>query len=126
MKAVKDLLRLNNNLDITILCVTEIPNNLFNLNNRDITPASFEYSSAEAVNRLLSSAAEFFTMDGFQVRTISKYGHPATVICEMAQYEGFDLIAVGSRGLGAVQGLFMGSVSSKVAHMATCPILIVK
>lgn len=126
MKAVKDLMKLNSDLDVTVLCVTEIPNNLFNLNNPEMTPTSFEYSSAETVKKILASAEEFFRMDGFQVRTLSKYGHPATVICEVAQYEGFDLIAVGSRGLGAVKGLFMGSVSSKVAHMSTCPVLIVK
>ncbi|HEX3032402.1 MAG TPA: universal stress protein [Bacillota bacterium] len=126
LRTVKDLLRMKPDLEVTVLCVTDLPNNLFNPNSPEMTPASFEYSSSEATRKLLSSADEFFSMDGFEVRTLSKYGHPATVICEVAQYEGFDLIVVGSRGLGAVKGLFMGSISSKVAHMSSCPVLIVK
>lgn len=126
MKAVKDLMHLSSSLEVTILNVTDVPNNLFNPNNPEITPTNFEYSSTETAKRILASAEEYFKMDGFSVRTLAKYGSPASVVCEVAQYEGFDLIAVGSRGLGTVKGLFMGSVSSKVAHMATCPVLIVK
>ena len=36
------------------------------------------------------------------------------------------LIVMGSRGLGPLKGLFMGSVSSYVTSHSTCPVLIVK
>ena len=37
-----------------------------------------------------------------------------------------DLIVMGSRGLGPLKGLFMGSVSSYVTSHSTCPVLIIK
>ncbi len=126
LKYVKDMMRENSNIEVTILSVLEVPNNINSFNNAEMTPATFESSANESAKRLLSSAGEFFKMDGLEVKTISKFGHPATVICEYAQYAGYDLIAVGSRGLGTLKGLFMGSVSSKVAHMAHCPVLIIK
>jgi nucleotide-binding universal stress UspA family protein len=33
-----------------------------------------------------------------------------------------DLLVVGSRGLGGLRSLFLGSVSQQVAHQASCPI----
>jgi len=125
MKTVKDLLRLDPSLEVSLLFVNDVPNNIFGLN-AEPSPASFERLSTENTKRILASAEEFFTMDGYRVRTLCKFGSPATVICELAKYESFDLIVVGSRGLGAVKGIFMGSVSSKVAHLAHCPVLIVK
>jgi nucleotide-binding universal stress UspA family protein len=37
-----------------------------------------------------------------------------------------DLIVMGSRGLGGIKQLFLGSVSDRVADEAHCPGLIVK
>jgi nucleotide-binding universal stress UspA family protein len=37
-----------------------------------------------------------------------------------------DLLVVGSRGLGAVRRLLLGTVSEKVLQHALCPVLIVK
>jgi nucleotide-binding universal stress UspA family protein len=37
-----------------------------------------------------------------------------------------DLLVVGSRGLGAVRRLLLGTVSEKVLQHAPCPVVIVK
>lgn len=49
-------------------------------------------------------------------------GDPAETILNYAQQGGFDMIVIGSRGLGGVKSLMLGSVSSKVCHAAeqTC------
>jgi nucleotide-binding universal stress UspA family protein len=43
-------------------------------------------------------------------------GDPAEVIIDYAKEGDFDMIVIGSRGLGGVKGLMLGSVSSKVCH----------
>ena len=53
-------------------------------------------------------------------------GRPADKIVELAEEEGFDLIVIGSRGLGGIKEFFLGSVSDRVADHAPCPVLIVK
>ncbi|MDP9379940.1 MAG: universal stress protein [Chloroflexota bacterium] len=52
-------------------------------------------------------------------------GEPAATILEVASEDGGPaLIAVASRGIGAVQRMMLGSVSSKVLHAATGPVLV--
>ena len=53
-------------------------------------------------------------------------GHPAEKIVETAKTESFDLIVMGSRGLGGLKEFFLGSVSDEVADEAPCPVLIIK
>jgi nucleotide-binding universal stress UspA family protein len=53
-------------------------------------------------------------------------GDPADEILRYADRNGIDLIAVGSRGLGGLKGLFLGSVSHKLIEDAKCPCLVVK
>ena len=53
-------------------------------------------------------------------------GRPADKIVETAKEGTFDLIVVGSRGLGGIKEFVLGSVSDRVADEASCPVLIVK
>ena len=54
-----------------------------------------------------------------------KEGRPADIIVQTAIDAQVDLIVMGSRGLGGVTQLFLGSVSDRVADEAPCPVLIV-
>lgn len=60
------------------------------------------------------------------IRTRIGDGDPASVIVELADAEKPDLLVMGSRGLGGIQGLLMGSVSHKVSHSAGCTVVIAK
>ena len=63
------------------------------------------------------------------VRTIHSFleqGDPAEKIVEFAKENGIDLLVLGSRGLGNMKGLLLGSVSSKVCHMAESTCITVK
>jgi nucleotide-binding universal stress UspA family protein len=53
-------------------------------------------------------------------------GSPGPVLLSMAEDHHCDLIVMGSRGLGPLKGIFMGSVSSYLVSRAKCPVLIVK
>ena len=53
-------------------------------------------------------------------------GDPAHEILTCAKTENADLIVMGSRGLGGLKGLLMGSVSQKVSHLAECTCVSVK
>ncbi|MFQ6064459.1 MAG: universal stress protein [Candidatus Bathyarchaeia archaeon] len=53
-------------------------------------------------------------------------GRPSERIVEVAKEGKFDVIVMGSRGLGGIKGFFLGSVSDRVADEAACPVLIVK
>lgn len=53
-------------------------------------------------------------------------GAPAEAILDVAKTRKSDLIVMGSRGLGRLQGALLGSQSQKVVRHAPCPVLIVR
>jgi nucleotide-binding universal stress UspA family protein len=53
-------------------------------------------------------------------------GDPAKRILAAAAAEGADTIVLGSRGLGNIRGMLVGSVSHKVGHLAPCTCITVK
>ncbi len=60
------------------------------------------------------------------VNTKLKKGHPADEILKEAENGDYDLIVMGSRGLGAFSRTILGSVSNKVLNHAKTNVLIVK
>jgi nucleotide-binding universal stress UspA family protein len=53
-------------------------------------------------------------------------GDEAEVICQYAREKEVDQIVMGTRGLGAVSSLLLGSVATKVIHCSPVPVLLVK
>lgn len=53
-------------------------------------------------------------------------GQPAEEIINVANVRKSDLIIMGSRGLGKLAGIVLGSQSQKVVSLASCPVLIVR
>ena len=51
---------------------------------------------------------------------------PDETVVKAANDGSFNIIVLGNRGLNALQGMMMGSVSHKVAKRANIPVLIVK
>lgn len=60
------------------------------------------------------------------VKLVMEDGDPADKVIEVAKRENADFIVMGHRGLGALQELFAGSVSTKVGHLAECTVVSVK
>ncbi|MFY4775379.1 universal stress protein [Metabacillus sp. RGM 3146] len=53
-------------------------------------------------------------------------GTPGEEIARYAIMNGIELIIMGSRGLGGIKELFLGSVSHSVLQLSSCPVLIIK
>jgi len=54
------------------------------------------------------------------------YGDDEKRIVDVAEKKNFDLIVIGSRGMGAAKEIFLGSTSNYVLHKSKKPVLIVK
>jgi nucleotide-binding universal stress UspA family protein len=63
--------------------------------------------------------------DGMMAATRLVDSPAAEAILDECSVGGYDLVAVGSRGLGDVGSLFLGSVSHRVLHSSRIPVLIV-
>lgn len=60
-----------------------------------------------------------------EARAFVRNGPVARGVIAFAEEHGCDLIAIGSRGFGSVEGYLLGSVSHKVTSIAECPVLVV-
>lgn len=85
----------------------------------DIVAKIGELVCANAKTRLTSKGAK-------KVRDYIVDGTPVDRILLAEEHENADMIVMGSRGLGRVADLFMGSVSHKVSHMCKCTCVTVK
>jgi nucleotide-binding universal stress UspA family protein len=74
---------------------------------------------------IASEAVELMKSRGHDARAVVGSGDPAEVIIETAKSEGADVIVMGRRGLGRLQGLLVGSVSERVVRHAEIPVVLV-
>ncbi len=74
---------------------------------------------SEAESRALKKGAN-------KVYSSLEHGDPATVILRYAKRRKADLIVLGTRGLGQVKGMLMGSVSRKVTNLSEISCLIIR
>ncbi len=90
-------------------------------------PFADQWISGQSIegNRLMDEAVSILG-SGIKIHRELLYNNPADGIIEVAEARAVDLIVVGSRGLGALRSLVLGSVSQKVINLATCPVLVVK
>ncbi|MCR4268478.1 universal stress protein [Nitratireductor sp. ZSWI3] len=58
-------------------------------------------------------------------RSFVRNGPPARTIVKFSKEREVDLIVLGSRGLGDLEGYLLGSVSHKVTSLADCPVMVV-
>lgn len=79
-------------------------------------------SAAQAV---LDDALKKLGTTTFIVNEELHEGPEAESILKAAENRKADLIVMGTRGLGAVKGFLVGSVSRKVIHYASCPVMVV-
>lgn len=89
-------------------------------------PVTLVSEMERALASVLQETQDRLVSTGRRVTTRLEEGHPAQVICEIAEKEGFDLIIMGSSGHGRVTDIFLGSTSDKVIHKSRVPVLIVR
>ncbi len=77
-------------------------------------------------NSVLKSALQALGEIPGEIHTEVIEGSPAEVIINVATVRQADLIVMGSRGLGTLGGLLLGSNSQKVVSHGPCPVLITR
>src|SRR2546423_14888929 len=87
---------------------------------------SFE-EYADAIEKEARSQVEDALRDcGVEWDFVSAFGDPADQLEATAAELGAAMIVIGSQGKGAVQRLLLGSVSTRLVHHATRPVLVVR
>ena len=77
-------------------------------------------------SQVLAEAMQQIGETPSELKTDILEGPAAEAILAVVEARGNDLIIMGTRGLGMLKGLFLGSQSQKVVQHAPCPVLIVR
>ncbi len=79
----------------------------------------------EEGERILKTAVSLLPLQSWPVSKRIEIGRPTDVILSIAEQERVDLITMGSRGVGAVRELILGSITHRVVTHAPCSTLVV-
>jgi nucleotide-binding universal stress UspA family protein len=86
-----------------------------------------QYILDDYTEQVIESALDAARHDGVpDIKTDVKTGQPARTIVEYAERNKVDTIVMGSRGLGDISSVLLGSVSHKVASLAKCTVVTVR
>jgi nucleotide-binding universal stress UspA family protein len=110
--------------EITFIHVVERPVFFYAGMGNTIIPAEVYTGLEDHAKKLFSKRKKELTEKGVRTKTLLKRGDPAVQILKASR--GFDLIVMGSRGLGRFKRYFLGSVSNSVVQQSKVPVLIVK
>jgi nucleotide-binding universal stress UspA family protein len=75
---------------------------------------------------ILSKCSKIATEKGLSIKTLLLQGNPASIILDYCKKENFDLVIMGSRGMGKFKQLILGSVSSKIVHHCQRAVLLIR
>jgi nucleotide-binding universal stress UspA family protein len=96
----------------------------------DLMPREYERIGEQAraaQSRILEDAVAHARRIGLdRVTPLPEAGTPDVDIPRVATEHAADMIVMGTRGLGAVGALLLGSNTQRVVHNATVPVLLVK
>ncbi len=76
--------------------------------------------------RITKEAAKVLEENGIEYEVEILEGPAHKAILNVADVRDVDLIVMGSRGVSAIAGVLLGSVSQRVVTHAKCPVLIVR
>ena len=85
-----------------------------------------EVNLKQHYQKLLDTTKEEFASAGIKTSTLLESGKVGANIVNAAEKENVDLVIIGSRGLGTMGRMVMGSVSSYVLHHTKKPLLVIE
>ena len=116
------------NSEITIVYIMDDTSGVSSFNITDYQTYKEPLTDAlrQHAKKILDDSMENFKDYNNKVNTLMESGNPAYKILEISEEGEFDLIIIGSRGLGPFSRAIMGSVSNRVVHHSKISVLVVK
>jgi nucleotide-binding universal stress UspA family protein len=89
-----------------------------------LTAASVEQEHRAFAEKVLAEAMTKLGEEAVQVEPLVLQGSPAESLAQAATASDVGLVVVGSRGRGAVARVLLGSVTDRLVHISTKPVLV--
>jgi len=92
----------------------------------DYLTASLRSAALRAAEEMLIKAREQFDAVNVPFEAHIALGGVAEEVAKAVAAHGCDTVIMGTRGMGAMSNLLMGSVATRVVHAVPVPVLLVK
>ncbi|HYF94345.1 MAG TPA: universal stress protein [Symbiobacteriaceae bacterium] len=128
-RVLGDLIADRPEAQVAVLHVAHVPRSYFftDEDGNTVTPeVPMDIMIRRSAEPILRRTVSALGLPDDRVVTEVQVGEPAEEIVDMARLEGYELIVMGSRGIGGMKELLLGSVSHRVLHTAPCPVLIAR
>ena len=109
---------------ITVLYIIEDAPTVYIYSPKILEKLRADYKSEAA--KIFERCKELASKSGINIHTVLLEGDPASKVIGYSEMERFDIIIMGSRGMGKFKELILGSVSNKVIHHAKCSVMLVR
>lgn len=89
---------------------------------------NYQQQMSEHYSKSLKSVVDEIVGRYPELKLTSKLldGKPSSIIVDFAEEYNFDLIIIGSRGIGGIPGWILGSTSRRVVESCRIPVIVVK
>jgi nucleotide-binding universal stress UspA family protein len=75
---------------------------------------------------IMRTAVVLLDQAGVSCEQMYRIGDPANEIASLVREKNYDAIIMGTRGMGAVANLMIGSVAMKTVHLVQVPVMLIK
>lgn len=96
-----------------------VPSSLF------VTRAMIAEHHQSMSEEALTRARRVLEKNHVAVEIVVRIGEPSETIVKFATRKRCGEIVMGTRGLGSLKGLLLGSITTKVIHLARVPVIVV-
>jgi len=120
---VADFVNQHGALEIHVVNVEPIP---LEWQTHGMETAAIKAHLAARAHLAMHPVLHFFNESGIACRDHVRQGEVAETVVALADELGCDAIVMGTRGLGAISGLALGSATRKVLHLSRLPVVCIK
>jgi nucleotide-binding universal stress UspA family protein len=125
LKAARMAAEMATTFGSTLTLVHVVPKLLLPPDVYGLTIAAVEREHRAYAEKVLDKALATVESPGLDISRTILFGSPAEALAEEAAAEDVGMVAIGSRGHGAVARVFLGSVSDRLVHICSKPVLVV-
>lgn len=126
LKGVEHAIRLAKGLSLELELANVLPPILLSPSIYGDTITKLEAGNKQEATQVLEAARRLATDAGLDAKTIMLTGAPAEALADRAKEISAWAVVIGAKGHGPVSRVLLGSITDRLVHISTRPVLVIR